>query len=139
VADVRDRRLGARDYAAGRGLSQATLQRLAGKKLGRASEAIRQRGFAAVLGGDDRAGRTFSLWSAWQRARCASSSAIIFLRRWWGCSQARSQPRCSRMRSNARSNIRNAINYWVVAAVIAVLVALMLVARRWLLKLQQQV
>ena len=30
------------------------------------------------------------------------------------------------------------INYWVVAAVIAILVALMILARRWLLKLQRQ-
>src|SRR6185295_10048875 len=36
-------------YGAGRRLSRGTLERLAGKKLARVSEVIRQRGFASVL------------------------------------------------------------------------------------------
>ena len=124
-------------YLVGRKLPERTLQKLAGKKLGRASEAIRQRGFASVLA------VTIAPVAPFPVVGMAAGAVRIKLRHYVPATMLGMLPGTLATTVFAHQ-IESAlehperINYWVVAAIIGVLVALMLLARRWLLKLQQQ-
>ena len=123
-------------YAVGRALSPDTVRRIAGDRLHDASEIVRRRGIAAVFA------VTVAPIAPFPVIGMAAGAVRINVMQYLFGTLGGMLPGTLATTVFAREleaalEDPSRINYWVVAAVILVLVLLVVFARRWLIRMQQ--
>ncbi len=123
-------------YAVGRVLSRDTVRRIAGDRLHDASEIVRRRGIAAVFA------VTVAPIAPFPVIGMAAGAVRIKVMQYLFGTLGGMLPGTLATTVFAREleaalEDPSRINYWVVAAVILVLVLLVVFARRWLIRMQQ--
>jgi uncharacterized membrane protein YdjX (TVP38/TMEM64 family) len=123
-------------YAVGRALSRETVRRIAGDKLNNAADIVRQRGIAAVFA------VTVAPIAPFPVIGMAAGAVRIKVLHYLFGTMGGMLPGTLATTVFAREleaalEDPSRINYWVVAAVILVFVLLIVFARRWLARMQQ--
>jgi phospholipase D1/2 len=124
-------------YFVGRSLPEKTLQRLAGRKLERTTQAIRKRGLLSVFAVSVAPVAPFPV--------VGMVAGAVKIKLWhyvlgtvMGMTPGTLATTVFARQIEAALENPSTINYWVVAAVIGILVGLVLVVRRWMVTVQQE-
>ena len=124
-------------YFVGRGLPEKTLRRLAGRRMEKTTKAVRKQGFVSVLA------VTLAPVAPFPVVGMVAGAMRIKLWHYVVGTIIGMTPGTlattvfARQIENALENPET-INYWVVALVVAILAALIVLARRWMLKVQAE-